>query len=477
MYGVTPQQGHQPTHRRTPGTTSDLLHIGHLPYSGDNRYDYGEFSMSYLEQYDSLTDDQAKVQLVNRLIQTDWRAFFKELRQQRPIFVTPAFTLVARFADVTEVLANHRIFSVGLYAPHMDPVVDGPLMLSRDETEVNWREKGIMQAMLRPEDLPRVRQLAGQFADESLHEPSPDGRIEVVSRLGRYVPIRICGDYFGFPGPDLKTMYRWSKATQSDMFKNLQNDPAIHEANVRTGREMLEYLRDLLDDKRAAIREAGSNPPQDIFSRLIRTQFPSELDFNDKRILANVIGLLIGIGETTSQAIVQALEQILVRPQIAQEAIDAAREPEPHNFDRYVWEALRFNPINPLLFRYCESDYELAAESARRTIIPAGTMVFALTSSAMFDDDVVADPDNFLLDRPGWPGFTGLHFGYGHHTCLGRYVGGAMIPEVIRRVLLLPSVRLLPPPEGSINFQGGPFPERFVIGFDPDRIPGRDDRR
>jgi cytochrome P450 len=427
--------------------------------------------MTYLEQYDSLNDDQAKMQLVSRWIRTDWRPFFKELREQRPIFVTPGATLVARFADATEILASPRIFSVRLYSQHMDPVFNGPLMLTRDDTAVNWREKGIMQAVLRPEDLPVVRQMAAQFTDESLHGRPSDGHIEVVSRLGRYVPVRVCGDYFGFPGPDLKTMYRWSKAIQCDMFKNLQNDPAVHEANLQAGQEMLQYLDDLLHDKQAAICKADPNPPQDTFSRLIRTQFPLELDFNDKRILINVAGLLIGICETTSQAIVQALAQILARPQIKQEAMDAAQEPQPDRFDRYVWEALRFDPINPLLFRYCESDYELAAGSARRTIIPAGTVVFALTASAMFDEDVVPNSDNFVVDRPGWPGLTGLHFGYGHHMCLGRHVAGAMIPEVIRRVLLLPSVRLLPASEGNIDFQGGPFPERFVIGVGPD--PGQ----
>lgn len=421
--------------------------------------------MTYLEQYDALGDEQAKVALVSRWIRTDWRPFFKELREQRPVFVTPRFTLVSRFADVTEVLSRQQIFSVRLYAPRMDPVLDGPLMLSRDDTAINWREKGIMQSVLRPEDLPDVREMAGQFADESLNECLSDGRIEVVSRLGRYVPIRVCGDYFGFPGPNLETMYRWSRATQSDMFKNLQNDPAVHDANLQAGREMQKYLLDLLQDKRAAIQEPCSDPPQDTFGRLIRTSFPPELDFDEKRIMVNVAGLLIGVGETTSQAVVQALEQILARPQIKQEAIEAAHDRTSDRFDRYVWEALRFNPINPLLFRYCESDYKLAAGSTRQTIIPQGTLVFALTASAMFDEDVLPDPDSFLLDRPD---FTQLHFGYGHHACLGRYVASVMIPEVVRRVLLRPSVRLLPPPDGSIDFEGGPFPERFVIAFGSD---------
>lgn len=415
---------------------------------------------TYLEQYDALTDDTAKTQLVSRWIRTDWRPFFRELREQRPVLAAPGFTLITRFADVTEVLSRETIFSVRLYAPRMDPVVDGPFMLSRDQTPVNWREKGIMQAMLRPEELPDVRRLAGKFADESLDAAAKDGRIEVVSKLGRSVPIRLCGEYFGFPGPDTESMYRWSRATQSDMFKNLKNDPAVHEESVRAGQEMMEYLVQLLKQKRG--EAARTKAPQDTFSRLLRTQFPGELEFDDQRILANVAGLLIGAGETTSQAIVQVLEQILSRPQVRSEAIEAAAEPDPQRLDRYVWEALRFNPINPLLFRICETDYVLAAGTPRETRIPAGTLVFALTSSAMFDEDVVPNSEEFRTDRPD---FSYFHFGYGHHTCLGRYVGAVMIPEVVRRVLLRRDVRLLPPPDDRVDFAGGPFPERFVIAF------------
>lgn len=131
----------------------------------------------------------------------------------------------------------------------MDPVVNGPFMLARDDTPINWREKGIMQAVLRPEDVADVRRMACGFAEESLRRAAPTGHIEVVNRLGRYVPIRLCDVHFGFPGPDLKTMYRWSRATQADMFKNLQNDPAVHEASLRAGKEMSGYLAHLIKEK------------------------------------------------------------------------------------------------------------------------------------------------------------------------------------------------------------------------------------
>lgn len=415
---------------------------------------------SYLEQYDA-ADDKTKVGLVGKWIRTDWRPFFKELRENRPILRAPTFTLLTRFADVTEVLSREKVFTVRPYQPHMDPVV-GPFMLARDATPINWREKGIMQAVLRPEDLPSVRETAGRLADEALDAAASEGKIEGVSKLGRYVPIRIVGDYFGFPGPDLASMYRWSKATQTNMFKNLQNDPAVHEAAVKAGQEMKEYLTGLLAEKRAAAENAKADAPQDTFSRLVRTKFPPELEFDDSRILSNVMGLLVGTGETSSQAIVQSLEQILMRPEVHAAAVEAAQGTDIAAFDEYVWEGLRLNPINPLIFRLSVEEYTVAAGTDRETSIPAGTLVFACTASAGFDEEVVPNPDDFRTARPD---FIDLHFGYGHHTCLGKYVGSVVVPEVVRRVLLRPNVHLLPHPEGKIDFQGGPFPESFWFGF------------
>src|SRR5680860_214976 len=360
--------------------------------------------MSFLEKYDAQAGQpSAQVALVSGWLRTDARPFFAELRAHRPVLATPAFTLLSRFDDVTEVLSRPEDFSVRLNAPKMDPVVGGPFMLARDNTPVNWREKGIMQAVLRPEDLPHVRAMAGEIADEALDAASPEGRIEAVNGLGRYVPIRMCGRYFGFPGPDLESMYRWSKATQSDMFKNLNNDPTVHEASVAAGQEMQAYLRQLLEEKRAALGGESTGrqltdalagllmatrahvaeslsrapapplprlplqivgaardrvielvknhrpPPQDVFSRLVRAYFPDEIGFDDERIMSNVAGLLIGAGETTSQAIVQVLRQILIRDKVRDAAIAAAPDPDTTRFDAYVWEALRLDPINPLL--------------------------------------------------------------------------------------------------------------------------------
>ncbi|MDP9842049.1 cytochrome P450 [Streptosporangium lutulentum] len=419
----------------------------------------------HLERYDAVLarDPMSALALVREWMRTDWRALFAELRDQRPIFVTPAFTVVTRFADVTEVLSREEVFTVRAFGPRLDAALGGPFMLARDATPMNWREKGLMQVMLAPQDAASLRGLAGRIADEALDAASGRGRIEAVGELFRHVALRVCGEYFGFPGPTPETLSRWTRAVITDGFANFQGDPAIQAESVRAGREMMHYLRGLLAERRAAM-EAGP-VPDDVFTRLIRTTLPAEVDVGDERILINMAGLPLGFVESGPGAMVEAVEQIMLRPQVRAEAVDAAADPDPARFDRYVWEALRFSPFFKLLPRVCERDHVLAAGTPRRTVIPAGTFVLAAPASAMFDADVVEEPDDF---RPGRLEHHRLYFGHGHHACLGVHPARAVICEVVRRLFLRPGVRLLPPPDGVIVRDHGIFPDRFVLGLGSD---------
>jgi cytochrome P450 len=413
--------------------------------------------MSFLSEYDAIPtgNPHAQVGLLFRWLQMDWRELFRELRASRPILVTPALTLVTRWDDVLQVLSQHQLFSVRGYAAKMDPSV-GPFMLGRDETAINWHEKSVMRSLLRWDDLPGVRTMVGAVAAESL---AGDGPVELVGRIGRLVPLRIVQRYFGFPGLDDATMLKWSKATQTDMFRNPTNDPQVHAANVQAGTEMRAYLRPFLATKANAAD--GSCPPDDVVSRLVRLARTGQAAMDAERLVSNVCGLLVGAIETNSQAIVQAIEQILLRQDVAARAIQAARAGDVMTFDPIVWEALRFNPITTLVLRYCERDAVLAPGTPHALPMSKGTLVAACIGSAMFDEAKFPDPDTFTAGRPF---DTYLHFGFGHHECLGKYVGIVAIPETVRQVFLLPGIHLLPGNEGKIDFQNGPFPERFMIG-------------
>ena len=170
----------------------------------------------------------------------------------------------------------------------------------------------------------------------------------------------------------------------------------------------------------------------DIVTRMMRTKFPAEVDFDLQRVGVNAGGLLIGTIETTAQATVQTIQYLLQHPELLARARDAVALDDPAEFDGIVWEALRFVPISPYMFRQTACEYTLAKGTNRETTIPAKTNVLALTQSAMFDPKAFEEPETFKAGRNWYHYFT---FGYGAHECLGKYVGMVMIPEIVRQIV------------------------------------------
>lgn len=428
--------------------------------------------MSLLKQYDDASAAE-RWTLVLGWIRTSWPEFCEELRERRPILVVghptgaPPMAVVTRQRSVVEVLSQERVFTVEPYRQPMEAALGGKFMLSRDDEAVNWRDRGVMQAVMSRDDLPRVRALAGRFSDQALDRAAARGYVDVVGELGRAVPLRLCADYFGFVGPDAASMRRWARDIHHDALKNVGRDPLVVEAADRAGAEMRRYLRRLVERRDAELRTEvaeGRSPADvapDVLGRLLRLRLPEELSFDDSRIVANIGGLLVGSVETTSQAVVHVLD-LLLSPERSTElgkAVAAARRRDPKEFDAYVWEALRFKPINQLLVRRCERDHELQDGNGSSVVIEAGTLVLACTASAMMDETVFTAPESFDPHRSSG---VSLHFGLGHHSCLGRYVGEQVVPEIVRRVLLRPGVARADGATSALE-PGSPFPERFVL--------------
>jgi cytochrome P450 len=152
------------------------------------------------------------------------------------------------------------------------------------------------------------------------------------------------------------------------------------------------------------------------------------------------------------------LRQILIRPDVWKTAKELAATNNHVEFSKIVREALRFDPINPLLFRFTESDAILGDGSAHAEAVSRGTIVLACTASAMWDDSVIESADEFRTNRPG---HSYLHFGHASHECLGNHVGEIMLTEMIRVLLLRGVSQRIPP--NSIDFANGFFPESYGL--------------
>ena len=83
----------------------------------------------------------------------------------------------------------------------------------------------------------------------------------------------------------------------------------------------------------------------------------------------------------------------------------------------FVYEALRFRPMLPLLVRDTPRDTVIAYGTKKARLVRAGTRVLAPPLSAMFDREAVPDPSSFDAKRP----FDQyLHFGFGARECFGQ---------------------------------------------------------
>jgi len=382
--------------------------------------------------------------------------------------------VVTRYKDVKEVLDHHTEFSVRPYQPVMDASV-GPFMLAHENTAVNAEKPGMRAALYGSEAQykEKIRAVVKHLTLEAIAEGTKGQQLDVVKAVTRNVPLGLNDEYFGFPGPDMKTMAKWSRATQYAFFHNPLQDNKINKDAIAAGAEMTAYIHDqLIPEKTREL--ASGRPASDTVSILIQVaKQHAKYGLTPDRLITDTMGLLVGSVETTSAAVVQALEYMLNNPEVLQKAIEASRSGNDELLAKITWEALRFHPVNPWLARWAEKDMLIAAGTDHATVIPKGSLVLASTESAMWDEEVVSNPQAFDETRDQ---SQFMHLGYEYHRCLGDDVALIMVPEMIKQLVLLPGISKTSVDE-TVDFHGkdGPFPESFVVNYEVPRSPTAQD--
>ena len=199
-----------------------------------------------------------------------------------------------------------------------------------------------------------------------------------------------------------------------------------------------------------------------MLGRLIAMQSVAQTAFTDAEIVTNLIGLIVGFIPTVASTTTLAIDALLDRPEALAAAQRAARADEDDAVRAHMWEAMRLAPQGPGLLRRARTDFVVAEGTHHATTIPAGTIVFAATESAMLDGGVVQDPDDFKIGRPEQ---DYLHFGVGMHQCFGRFANAMQIPAIAKAVLRLPGLQRAPGEQGKLVKQG-PYPRSLLLDTD-----------
>ncbi|WP_228981149.1 cytochrome P450 [Streptomyces sp. DH12] len=320
-------------------------------------------------------------------------------------------------AAVRAVLGDPR-FSARYELMHY-PLPDGPT------GDLPPATPGDMTGMDAPEHTRYRRLLMGKFTvrrmallttrveeitAEHLDAMERGGRTaDLVQAYAQPVPAHVICELLGVPFADRDVFHRHTVT--------LMSMDATSEQRAAAGTDLHEYMRTLVEAKRAA-------PTDDLLSDLTAGDLGEEE-------LIGIGGLLLAAGlDTTANMIAHGTFALLRHPEQL-----AALRADPGLADQAVEELMRFLTVAHTTLRVALEDVELGGE-----VIRAGETVTLSLEAANRDPERFPDPDALDLRRRA---IGHLGFGHGVHQCLGQQLARVemrvALPALVHR---FPDLRL-----------------------------------
>jgi len=406
-----------------------------------------------------------------------FKLLFSVLRRFRPIFIFSKLLVVTQAREVREVLERFDDFTLG---ESIEPGMPwGNFLMTVDWRQRHAQERQWLQSAVDlTADPARLRAIVEARCRQQI--AAANGDIDVVCELLEPVVVDIADKYFGVP--PLAGSTRDMAHAMRDLAGIIMVKPPIGSEPWSRSRANIAKITDLVlnEISSAASSAAGSHPTghsDTLLTRLVQRLGTSGAPhwFDQDWIRRYLTGLLATGGATIVRAAAGAIDQILAHPDALQEAqkvaiaLDQAMRCGDEErastlrctLRHFVYEALRFRPMLPLLVRDTPRDTVIAYGTKKARIVRAGTRVLAPPLSAMFDREAVPDPSRFDAKRP----FEQyLHFGFGARECFGRYIAEIALLEVFRSLLLLKGLSRTSDAKGQLQFDG-PVAAGLVVTF------------
>jgi cytochrome P450 len=383
------------------------------------------------------------------------RDFRPVLRLGNNVFVTSA-------GAVREVLAREQDFLSGvLYSPKMKL---GPFVLGMDKTDQYLAERAALVRALKL-NADNFSRIVDQEARAAARGLGRGHAIDLVSRFVEPVMMRTASRFYGVPTTGAKsrcvdadegdaTFALWLRKLGAVIGSSSPAPFGLEALALRIADEVLPHLRSAIAQHRD--QTLGREDPTVIGTLLADRESP----LDDAGIVRSVGGMM-SAGATVCKAFVHALHALLERPTELRATSLAAAQHDADRVRAYHWEALRFQPVFPLLVRYCPRATEIGAHGSQphTTAVPAGATVIIAPVTAMFDPSVTERPETFRVGRPPQ---SYLHFGDGQHRCIGEWLAGLALPAMFSALCELPG--WLDTAPGRLEYDG-PAIARYQIAL------------
>lgn len=380
------------------------------------------------------------------------------LRWCCPVLRFGRWVLVTRYDDVLEILTRDRDFPVA-YEFSIKAIGWEPIqLLARERNDADYAETMVSLRMLwDADDLPRVHVLGEEITRQALHDGN--GRVDALTDIVMPSALAVVEKYYGVTMADPK---RFSNATYQ-MAGYIFANPRPGPEAIKAARQQLLVLWETIDKAIDDALAAGHAAPETVLDRWVR----GHVDTVPRDVFRSLMThMIMGFIPAHTNAAGRALEVLLDRPDGRDAAIRMARHGKAGDFNRVVFEALRFLYILPVVWRMAPVMVDLRRDTRSPVAIPAGSIIAVATGSAMMDSRRLAQPDAFLTNRADAVYFTyGLDSGF--HYCVGAGISNELVRANLGGIFAAGAGR----PAGGVTRWAGMVPSGMEVDYDVTRIP------
>ncbi len=330
--------------------------------------------------------------------------YFERLRNEDPVHYCKespfgAYWSITKFNDIMEVEKNHEVFSsevggISIFERMEDFKTSSFIQMDPPKHDV---QRKTVTGVVQPSNLallePVIRERAGKILDEL-----PIGEtFNWVDRVSIELTTQMLATLFDFPFEDRRKLTYWSDCATSSEVNGGTTPETVRRAALL---ECLEVFTGLWNER------INQPPGNDLISMMAHSEDTQNME--PMEFLGNLILLIVGGNDTTRNSISGG---VYFLNQFPAEYEKLRKNPEL--IPVMVSEIIRYQTPLAHMRRTATQDYVLRGKHIKK-----GDKVIMWYVSANRDEEVITNPNEFIIDRDR--SRHHMSFGFGLHRCMGN---------------------------------------------------------
>ncbi len=388
-------------------------------------------AQAYAEPLDTLNPAQPELFTEDAM----W-PYFERLRREDPVHFTAdsaygPFWSVTRYNDIMTVDTNHQVFSSadGITLVSLEAKAQSagrparPSFISMDPPKHDEQRKAV-SPVVAPHNLQRMGPIIRERAGAILDSLPIGQEFDWVDLVSKELTAMTLATLFDFPFEQRRKLTHWS-----DVMTN-----APGHGPVTSWEQKRDEIGECFDAFTGLWNERINAPAQfDLISMLAHAEATRDMDIHTFH--GNVALLIIGGNDTTRNTISGSIYALNKNP--AQ--YDKLRA-DPSLIPSMVSETIRWQTPLAHMARTATEDFELGGK-----MIKKGDRVAMWYVSGNRDDEVIANPNDYIIDRERPR--QHLSFGFGVHRCVGNRLAELQLTIIWEEILKrFPTVQVVGEP-------------------------------